>query len=396
MRDRSCLAFSPVHGGPVCELAESGTAPPRVVKSCCTLYIARHGQTNWNAERIVQGQLDEAVLTSKGKEQAAALAEDLQDITFSEVYCSPMRRARETLDILTHRGVASSSPGRIVRYDPLLMEARFDWQGGTRDENIKRSDYSAYKADMFGFRGLNAHNPLMEARVRAQRFFQNVDEAGLNGNVLVVSHGQLVSTLLSEAAGLGSCRVHFVQANASLSIVSLNNGVPALHTSNLQTNPTRQSAASSDGPAYSAEDGSVTLDIYPTSNSLDTHLFARPGAGATVLATSTGFRLSSNLEPSSATELDRTVDAAQALIDSYRFPPDRKTGDVNQHVRILGHSTQIRKLLYAVLSPGAASELPTGGLVLREATATRFRWISRSRHWSVEYVNATGEEHGLR
>ena len=63
------------------------------------IYIARHGETEWNAQGRIQGHTDIA-LTDRGRRQAAALARRLAGVAFAAAYCSDLSRTRETAQIL--------------------------------------------------------------------------------------------------------------------------------------------------------------------------------------------------------------------------------------------------------------------------------------------------------
>jgi len=56
------------------------------------LWLIRHGQSTWNAERRIQGFSD-APLSDLGKEQAALLNTRLKDIHFDKIYASDLERA---------------------------------------------------------------------------------------------------------------------------------------------------------------------------------------------------------------------------------------------------------------------------------------------------------------
>lgn len=94
-------------------------------KSFPPLYYIRHGQTDWNAERRVQGRTDIA-LNETGHAQAKAVARALRaiepDITKFKVYASPLTRVRETLGhILAAYGIDDTN----VCFDERLAEVSF-------------------------------------------------------------------------------------------------------------------------------------------------------------------------------------------------------------------------------------------------------------------------------
>ena len=62
------------------------------------LYIARHGQTDWNLKGLAQGQVD-TPLNNTGVHQAEALRGKLKSYDFDICYCSPLQRAAKTAEI---------------------------------------------------------------------------------------------------------------------------------------------------------------------------------------------------------------------------------------------------------------------------------------------------------
>src|ERR671929_2443690 len=87
------------------------------------LILVRHGESTWNAEERLQGQLDPP-LSERGREQSRALAAavDLTGFPPERIVCSDLTRARETAELL---GVA---PGR---YDERWREIDIgEWGGG--------------------------------------------------------------------------------------------------------------------------------------------------------------------------------------------------------------------------------------------------------------------------
>jgi len=59
------------------------------------VYLIRHGESTWNAERRWQGAMDPP-LSAAGRAQAALTGAALRHVPFQAVYCSPLQRARDT------------------------------------------------------------------------------------------------------------------------------------------------------------------------------------------------------------------------------------------------------------------------------------------------------------
>ncbi|MDM9623701.1 histidine phosphatase family protein [Rhizobium sp. S96] len=100
------------------------------------IYVIRHGQTDWNAERRLQGQKD-IPLNAIGREQARQNGIDLAEILKVEAIpfdfvASPLGRTRTTMEIM--RGAMNLAPADY-RTDERLVEVSFgDWEGHTIKE----------------------------------------------------------------------------------------------------------------------------------------------------------------------------------------------------------------------------------------------------------------------
>lgn len=68
-------------------------------KNYCSLYIVRHGETEWNAKKILQGHKD-IPLNKKGKEQALVLAKKFKNIHLDAVFSSDLIRAKRTAELI--------------------------------------------------------------------------------------------------------------------------------------------------------------------------------------------------------------------------------------------------------------------------------------------------------
>jgi len=75
------------------------------------IYIVRHGETEENKQKIIQGQLD-TPLNLEGEKQADLVAKALRDIPFDICYSSDLRRAANTAEriLVYHSGVRLEKP----------------------------------------------------------------------------------------------------------------------------------------------------------------------------------------------------------------------------------------------------------------------------------------------
>jgi broad specificity phosphatase PhoE len=97
------------------------------------IYLVRHGQTEFNRERRLQGHVD-SDLTELGVRQAEAVGRLLKDLIPDpagwRIVSSPLGRTRETSRI-----VAAATGVADIAYDPRLMEISCgDWDGRLRSE----------------------------------------------------------------------------------------------------------------------------------------------------------------------------------------------------------------------------------------------------------------------
>ena len=102
------------------------------------LTIVRHGETHWNKERRIQGQID-VPLNAKGIAQASAVADKLKPKTFNGIVSSDLSRARQTAEpsIRTDQGFA---------LEPLLRERHLGVLEGLFVSEAKKQNAEDVKA----------------------------------------------------------------------------------------------------------------------------------------------------------------------------------------------------------------------------------------------------------
>ena len=80
-----------------------------------TIYLFRHGETDWNKEKRFMGQTQIA-LNDKGKEQALKLAQRVKKLSLVKLYSSDLLRTKQTAEII------ATEIGSDIEYDPRFRE----------------------------------------------------------------------------------------------------------------------------------------------------------------------------------------------------------------------------------------------------------------------------------
>lgn len=162
----------------------------------CTLYLVRHGQTDWNVSKTIQGQLD-IPLNTKGESQAGELRELIKSIHFDALFSSDLIRAKRTTEILNlERQLA-------IETTQALRERSFGvYEGqpmsGTHERLMDLLEN--YKDDPHIAESHIESNDQMIAR--AITFIREISVAYAGKAVLLTSHGGLMRVLLIH---LGYC-----------------------------------------------------------------------------------------------------------------------------------------------------------------------------------------------
>ena len=179
------------------------------------ILIARHGQSDWNADKRWQGHSDRP-LTQKGRGQAEALGARLAHIDLDAIYSSDLRRARDTA------AVVADSQGLDVRIEPDLREVDVgSWAGLTRAEAEERfpEGFARWTKGYPGWEDGESYEAMTDRVIAAVK---RIAAEHRDERVLVVSHGGPIRAMHAEALGLdvhAYRRLRPVEPNARLSAV---------------------------------------------------------------------------------------------------------------------------------------------------------------------------------
>jgi len=165
--------------------------------------LIRHGQTDWNAARLYQGQAD-IPLNQTGIAQAHRLAEKLAGEKFNAVYASDLSRALQTASIL------AQPLGLSVNIDARLREiCQGTWEGMSLDEvQEKYADDFRRGAEDPAFSRAPGGESVVEVAARMSAAADDISALYPHGRILLVSHGLAVSTLYCQANGISLTQVY--------------------------------------------------------------------------------------------------------------------------------------------------------------------------------------------
>jgi alpha-ribazole phosphatase len=185
-----------------------------------TVYLARHGESDWNAANRFQGHSDRP-LTEEGRRQADALAELVAQENVDAIYSSPLIRALETARI-----VAARTGLEVTELDGLREVDTGSWSGLSRADVQERFP-EGFERWIAGGSGWEDGETYEEMGERVLRAIRAIAAAHPNGRVLVVSHGGPIRAVQSAAEGIDLHefrRLRPVEPNARLSAVAVENG----------------------------------------------------------------------------------------------------------------------------------------------------------------------------
>ena len=165
------------------------------------IYIARHGQTAWNAVARVQGQA-EADLNENGRRQAAVngrtLARLIPDPSSFRFIASPMRRTRETMEIIRE---TMGLPRDGYELEPRIVEVHLgDWQGFTFAELEAAEPGSTATRDLDKWNFVPPGEAAESYAVLAERIRPWFAE--LEGPAVIVTHGGVIRALFHILNGI--------------------------------------------------------------------------------------------------------------------------------------------------------------------------------------------------
>ena len=157
-----------------------------------TIYLTRHGLTEWNVNRRMQGW-GNGELTEKGINDAKALGKRLKEVPIDKVYSSSSKRAYETAQyIIGDREIS------LIQMDDLREINFGDWDGRIREE-IEAEYPDEFKVfwETPHLYNRNSGETFEHVRKRAIRALEHIIEENKEGTVLIVTHSIFLRVLMT-------------------------------------------------------------------------------------------------------------------------------------------------------------------------------------------------------
>jgi broad specificity phosphatase PhoE len=182
-----------------------------------TLLLIRHGQTSWNVEHRLPGQIPGIELNQTGRQQVARLTEALTVIPVSAIISSPLDRAHETARIIAQQFNLE------IQLEPDLMDIQIGhWAGQSYDELSKNDpDWKAFVKDpTAGPDDVETFPQVQKRAVAAIERWRKLDSIG--AYPAFVAHADVIKLLIAHYTGLEAKRAGSLMIdNASVSLVEL-------------------------------------------------------------------------------------------------------------------------------------------------------------------------------
>lgn len=156
------------------------------------IYLTRHGQTDLNQEKLMQGRTD-APLNAVGIRQAEEARRKIANLHFDAVYASPLKRAIQTAAI-----IGGVSPGDI-KIDDRIIETDFGKYERRRYDRLGLAMTSYWLLPEL-LSAPSSVETIRSMKERAESFVQDLEQKDYD-NVLIVCHGGIMRVLSGCLAG---------------------------------------------------------------------------------------------------------------------------------------------------------------------------------------------------
>ncbi|MBG3089054.1 2,3-diphosphoglycerate-dependent phosphoglycerate mutase GpmB [Proteus terrae] len=161
------------------------------------VYLVRHGETEWNVARRIQGQSD-SPLTANGVRQAQQVAEKVKSAGITHIISSDLGRTRQTAEIIAQAcGCEVITDSRLRELNMGVLEQREIATLKTQEEAWRKSLIDGTPDGR-----IPQGESMVELASRMQAALNQCLDLPENSRPLLVSHGIALGCLLSTVLGL--------------------------------------------------------------------------------------------------------------------------------------------------------------------------------------------------
>ena len=177
--------------------------------SSTKLLILRHGETQWNSSKRIQGCTD-IDLNENGKAQALAAAKYIRTLGIDVIYSSPLNRALETANIV--------AGGQYVHVDERLREIPFgSWEGRRFSDLREDSNFQKFLNGVDGCPFAETGETIKSRSEKNLETLTDICNKHRGKTILIVSHGAWIKTSIVGLLGLQPVMYHrFKLSNTGL------------------------------------------------------------------------------------------------------------------------------------------------------------------------------------
>lgn len=180
-----------------------------LVKSSSYFYLARHGETDWNRHRRLQGHLN-SDLSPTGKQQAESLAQLAEDNAIELIISSPLGRALDTAIICQKKLSLDLSIS-----DELIERHFGDWQGLYFDDLQSETHFESIFFQVTEQSPPNGESGL-DCAIRINNCLKSIALQHSQKRILVVTHGDAIRCFLSSLSHQSACDAYSQYGNGKL------------------------------------------------------------------------------------------------------------------------------------------------------------------------------------
>lgn len=194
------------------------------------IYLVRHGETDWNKARKVQGSAD-IPLNAYGIHLAEETAEGLREVVFDVAYTSPLVRAKKTAEvILNGRDIP------LFEADAIREMGFGSYEGmccGGEHKDPKSVEFNKFFTDTANFVPAEGGESVQEVLRRTGQFLEELYQNPelKEKTILLSAHGASMTGLLNCMKGnleIANFWIEGVPPNCGVTIVDVENGVPKI------------------------------------------------------------------------------------------------------------------------------------------------------------------------